>query len=180
MKQTKRWTVIIALSLLVAAGNQIFAQTAAQNPKPAASQQAQPSNQDLNIRAYMELLRTDVKSQAKSILAEVMDFSGDEAEKFWPIYKEYEQDLTKQSDKRFDYIMKYADNYDTMTDALADQLVKGMLDLEQARHDLKVQYYERVKKALGTKQAARFLQVHNQILMLIDLQVASSLPVFKK
>ncbi len=179
MKHANHWTLTIALGVFAVTGTQVCAQTAAQKPKPAVGQQALQQNQDMNIRAYIELLRTDVKSEAKSILAEVMNFSGDEAEKFWPIYKEYEAEITKQGDKKFDYIMKYADNYDTMTDALADQLAKGALDLEQARHDLKVQYYERIKKALGAKLAARFMQVHNQILMLIDLQVASSLPIIK-
>ncbi len=89
MKHVNRWTLIIALGVIVTTGGQLCAQTAAQKPKPASGQQALQQNQDMNIRAYIELLRTDVKSQAKSIIAEVMDFSGYEAERFWPIYKDY-------------------------------------------------------------------------------------------
>jgi hypothetical protein len=179
MKQASRWIVTIAFVALTMVGYHLSAQTAAPKPKPVVGQQTQPSDQDLNIRAYIELLRTDVKSQAKSVLAEVMNFSGDEAEKFWPIYREYEQEISKQGDKKFQYIMKYADNYESMTDAFADEMAKAALDLEQARHDLKAQYYERIKKALGARLAARFLQVDNQILMLIDLQIAASLPIVK-
>jgi hypothetical protein len=39
--------------------------------------------------------------------------------------------------------------------------------------------YERVKSALSAKTAARFLQVEHQLLLIIDLQIASSLPIVK-
>ncbi len=37
-------------------------------------------------------------------------------------------------------------------------------------------YYERFKSVLPAKTAARFLQVEHQILLLMDLQIAASLP----
>jgi ABC-type phosphate transport system substrate-binding protein len=37
----------------------------------------------------------------------------------------------------------------------------------------------RIKQSLGAITAARFLQVENQLLMLLDLQVEASLPVVK-
>jgi len=76
-------------------------------------------------------------------------------------------------------IKKYSDNYENMTDAVADELVRVALQVDQQRHDLKVKYYGKVKDALGGITAARFLQVENQLLMLIDLQIASSLPVVR-
>jgi hypothetical protein len=38
-------------------------------------------------------------------------------------------------------------------------------------------YYELVKQALGGITAARFVQVEDQLLLIIDLQIDSSLPV---
>jgi hypothetical protein len=76
-------------------------------------------------------------------------------------------------------IKKYAENYENMTDAVADELIQTATRNEQQRHDLKVKYYGRMKGALGAIAAARFLQVENQLLMLIDLQIASSLPVIR-
>jgi hypothetical protein len=64
-----------------------------------------------------------------------------------------------------------------MTDDVADRLARGALDLEGRRHALKMKYYDRFKSALSPKTAARFLQVENQILLLLDLQIAASLPV---
>ena len=53
------------------------------------------------------------------------------------------------------------------------------LELESRRTALKEKYYTRLKSALSPKTAARFLQVENQLLMIIDLQIAASLPIVK-
>ena len=74
-------------------------------------------------------------------------------------------------------IEEYSKTYDRLTDATADALAKTALDLEARRHALKVKYYDRLKTVLSAKTAARFLQVENQILLLLDLQIASSLPI---
>ena len=76
-------------------------------------------------------------------------------------------------------IADYAANYSAMSDASADRIARGALDLEARRQALKLKYYDRVKAALSAKQAARFLQIENQLLMLIDLQIASALPVIE-
>ena len=148
--------------------------------KPAApSKSAALSNEDLNLRAYIELLRTDVRKEKTDIMGRVMQFDTDDAAKFWPIYNEYDAELTKIADSRLANIKKYSDNYENMTDAVADELIQAAMRNDQQRHDLKVKYYGRVKDALGAIAAARFLQVENQLLMLIDLEVAASLPVIR-
>jgi len=81
------------------------------------------------------------------------------------------------NDDRIALIKDYATNYDNLTDASADKLALGALDLESKRHALKAKYYDRFKSALPAKTAARFLQVENQILLLLDLQIAASLPI---
>lgn len=179
MNRVNQWIVALALAICIMAMSHLIAQTKEQKPKAAAPQSTQSSNEDLNIRAYIELLRSDVKAEASAIVAEVMQLDDSEAAKFWPIYREYELELTKQGDKRIELIKKYADNHESMSDDVADQLAQGSFALEQSRLDLKKKYYEHFKQALSAKTAARFLQVNNQILMLIDLQIASSLPVIK-
>ena len=86
-------------------------------------------------------------------------------------------DLAKINDDRFKLIRDYAGSYDNITDPIADRLALGALDLESRRHELKVRYYNRFKSVLSPKTAARFLQVENQILLLLDLQIAASLPI---
>ena len=146
--------------------------------KPAApSPSTQLSNEDQNIRAYIELLRSDVQKSKAQIMGEVMHFDADDATKFWPIYKEFQSELAKLGDTLSALIKKYAENYESMTDEIADQLANQLLDIERDRTDLKRKYYQRFKVALDPITAARFLQVENQLERVVDLQIAAQLPV---
>lgn len=147
----------------------------AQAKKPPAAD----DTRDVNLSAYVQLMRSDIRAQKVAIITEVMDFTEDEDAKFWPVYREYEAELGKINDARLSLINDYANNYDTLTDAVADRIAKGALDVEGQRTALKTKYYDRFKSALSAKTAARFLQVENQILLLLDLQIASALPLAK-
>ena len=135
------------------------------------------------VRVWRELqaawlaLRSDVRAQKVAILTEVMGFSEGEDKAFWPIYREYDGEMSKLGDERVALIAEYAKNYSTLTDAVADTLAARALDLEGRRRAALAKCYERVKAASSPRTALRFLQVEHQLQLLIDLQIASSLPV---
>jgi hypothetical protein len=131
----------------------------------------------MNIRAYIELLRTDIRASRSRVMDVVMQLDTDEAAKFWPIFKEFETDYAVLGDQMVALIKKYVDNYSAMTDDVADQLANESLRIEQQRNELKKKYYDRMRSALGAVTAARFLQVENQLERLMDLETASKLPV---
>lgn len=108
-----------------------------------------------------------------------MQLDATQAAAFWPIYKQFEADGTKVGDRTVALVQKYADNYDQMTNDVADQLATELLALEQQRNEIKRQYYQKFKKALDPITAARFLQVENQLEHVMALQVASQLPVIQ-
>jgi hypothetical protein len=151
--------------------------TAPKPAAPAASAAAVADSRDRNLRAYVELLRSDLRSQKVAITAQVLQLSEAEDAKFWPVYREYEGELQKINDERLAGIEEYTKTYDKLTDATADRLAKMSLDLESRRQAAKTRYYEKLKTVISPKTAARALQVENQILLLLDLQIASSLPV---
>jgi hypothetical protein len=135
------------------------------------------SNEELNIRAYIELLRSNVRKEASQVLGDVMQLDSDQAAKFWPVYKEFETEYGLIGDQIFALLRNYSDNHGSMTGAVADQLANQVLSIESRRNDLKKKYYERVKSALDPIIAMRFLQVFNQLERLMDLQTAAQLPV---
>src|SRR5260370_37590536 len=105
--------------------------------------QAQSEDRDLNLQAYMELLRSDVKAQKVEIITEVMDFDDADAAKFWPIYRQYDADLTKLGDLKLALIKDYTDHYATLSDAKARELPAGVFDLEHQRTELKKKHFDR-------------------------------------
>ena len=152
-------------------------------PTPAPTQKAPvkaaaaatPNKQ--NMDAYIQLLRKDVRSQKSAVMSEVMQLDPDQAAKFWPIYRDYDAELTKINDLRVANIKEYADSYKQMTDAKADELIHNAMTYQKQRAELLAKYYERMKQEMGGITAARFVQVEYQLLLVIDLQIASALPV---
>jgi len=138
-----------------------------------------PQTKTLNLSAYAELLRSDVRAQKVAILTEVMGFTEAEDTAFWPIYREYDLEISKLGDERVALIEEYARSYSNMTDEIADRLGAKALDLEARRQAARARCYEKVKKALSPKTALRFMQVEHQLQLLIDLQISASLPIVK-
>jgi hypothetical protein len=182
-------TLSILLLLIFARG--AFAQDTAQPTAPpkAAAKSSSPSapavtpsaaaQKNLNLKAYAKLLQEDVRSEKSAIMAEVMEFDPDQAAKFWPIYRDYDAELTKLNDMRIANIDEYAHSYSSMTDAKADELIQAAMTYQKQRGELLAKYYERVKTEMGAITAARFVQVEHQLLLLIDLQIVSNLPVVR-
>jgi hypothetical protein len=176
----QKWTkVCLPLCLALVFGPLAMAQesTQAQSTETQTGPSAPTDIQARNLQSYINLLRSDVRQQKAEIMGAVLQLDIDQSAKFWPIYSEYDAELTKLNNLRLANIQDYAKNYDQMTDAKADELIQKALDYRKQRAELVTKYYGRVKTALGSIEAARFLQVEDQLLMIIDLQIASSLPI---
>ena len=172
MKLTSTLVLCLALAPLG-----LFGQAPA-TPVSASSKAA--DDQEKNIQAYIQLLRMDVRKQKAQLMGVVMDLDANESAKFWPIYKDYEAELSMFYDGVQGLIKQYAQNYNNMTPAVADQLATKLLDLEQQRNDLRRKFYQRYKAEMDPIIAARFLQVENQFERIIDLEIASQLPVIDR
>jgi hypothetical protein len=145
--------------------------------KPDSMAAASSDDADKNLQAYIELLRKNVRQQKAEIMGSVMALSAEDAVKFWPIYQQYDAELTKLNNQRVDNIKEYARTYLQMTDEKADELIQKALTYQKQRAELLANTYERVKQAVGAITAARFAQVEHQLLLIIDLQIVSALPV---
>ena len=129
------------------------------------------------MQSYIDLLRRDVRQQKAEIMGVMMLLSATDAAKFWPIYSDYDMALAKLNDQRLENIKEYARNYNDLTDEEADRLIEKSVSFQKERADLLAATYEKVKQALGGVTAARFAQIEHQLLLIIDLQIDSSLPI---
>ncbi len=176
---TKRIGLWLPLLALLSSCPVVMGQTKAPSQRKAAKATQPPATdaQKKNIQQYIELLRADVRQEKSQIMGAVMQLDVSEAAKFWPIYEEYDEELTTLNNLRSENIQDYARSYTKMTDEKADELIKRSLEYQQRRSELLGKYFERVKQSLGAITAARFLQIEHQLLLIIDLQIASSLPI---
>jgi hypothetical protein len=145
----------------------------AQTPSEPTPQEAQ----EANLKAYISMMRQDLKKDKVSILTELMGLDTQESAKFWPVYSEYDKALAKLGDERIVFIRTYADNHSSLTDEMATKIALGVLSLEARRVELRKQYFTLVSQALTPKDAARWLQIELQIEKVVDLQILSALPL---
>jgi len=147
--------------------------------KPAAKAAPTPEAdaQKKNTDAYIALMRRDVRQERAEIMGAMMALNSQDSAKFWPIYSDYDAQLSKLNDQRIANIKEYAANYNNLTDDEADKLIQNAMAYQKARQELLAQTYEKVKASLGGVTAARFAMVEHQLLSIIDLKIISSLPI---
>ena len=133
-----------------------------------------------NVDDFIQLLKSDVQSNKIAIITEVMNFTDEQSEKFWPIYTDFSTELSKLGDKRIANIKDFAANYDSLSDEKANQLIGNSFDFQEDRLSLNEKYYDKFADALGAIVAAKYMQLEHQIQLIIDLSINSNLPLAKK
>ncbi|HXY48652.1 MAG TPA: hypothetical protein VEI01_04310 [Terriglobales bacterium] len=125
----------------------------------------------------IQLMRSDIQAQKEQIIAHTMQFTDAESTAFWPVYRDYARDQQAIGSERVDLIKDYAKSFDTMDDAKAKDLTERLLKLESKNVDLRQTYWPKFAKALGAKRAAKFYQVDNRLTMMVNVQLASEIPL---
>jgi hypothetical protein len=143
--------------------------SSAQTPSNTSAQSS--TDQDI------DLLRKDIRSQKKQIIAANLQLTDAEAVKFWPIYDQYTAELVKINDAKYGAIKEYATNYDTLTDDKAINLTGQVLGVDQSVAQLRLKYVPIIGKAISGKKTALFFQLDRRLVMLIDLQLAAAIPM---
>jgi len=167
----KRVIVATAFAgLVLMTANRAPAQDLAPKPTAEASDQA-PSDDDIT------LFRKDVRSLRKQIIAANLDLTDTEAQQFWPIFDRYTAELRKLFDRKFEVLKEYAANYDTITDEQADTYIQGRAEVEESILQLRLKYIPIFRKVLSGKTAALFTQIDWRLGLVIDLQLASQVPM---
>jgi len=139
---------------------------------------AVPAQAQTQNEQYMELMHQDLRTNKLAVMTEAMALTDEQGEVFWPIYREYQTNLSVIGDKRIAMIKDYAENYENMTGEKASELMKIWFGQQKDRLSLLEKTSKKIAKATDPVTAARFIQVENAVNMLIDLQIASELPLF--
>ncbi len=128
------------------------------------------------VAAMANLLRVDIAAKKTRVLSDAMLLSSPEGAAFWPVYRQYERELAEFNDTRLALIKEYIQNYRTLDDAKAKDLLEKSFELQERRLSLLRKYAGELQKSLPTKRVAMFIQVESQLLRLIDLQSSVELP----
>jgi hypothetical protein len=127
----------------------------------------------------IELMRGDLRSKRKQIIAANIQMTDSEAEKFWPVYDQYAAEQKKAYDIHYGLLKEYAANINTLTNEQALSLTKRWTEADTAKAQLRTKYFPAFEKVLDGKRAARLCQLDRMLTLMIDVQIASDVPLIK-
>ena len=167
----KKLLVFILMSVMFALANSVLAQNSspANNaaPKTSVTNDATQADPD----DFIDLLRKDVRSQKKQIIAENMELSDAEAEKFWPVYNQYAAELSSIYDRKIALLKNYTSSYDSMTGEQAENYIRQRAEVEQSIMQLRLKYMPAFRKVLSGRETALFYQIDWRVGLAIDVQL---------
>jgi Zn-dependent M32 family carboxypeptidase len=160
----------VMLLLMVPLSTRLLSQD---SPQQAPAGDQSPANIDQQI----DMMRKDIQSQKRQVIAANMKMTDKEAEQFWPIFDQYNGELIKINDKKYAAIKEFAKSYDTLADDVAEKLTRDGLDVDLSVAQLRLKYIPMFRKVLSGKKTALFIQLDRRLVMMIDLQISAAIPL---
>jgi hypothetical protein len=170
MLNKKILVAVVFAGAMALASVPMFGQ-AAQSVPGSSAQPHSVTEQDI------QMLRADIRAQRKDLTAQNMTLTPDESTKFWPIYDQYMTEVTKIGDTRWALIKDYAANYNTITDAQAQDFINKSGAVDQQFTATRLKYVPIFEKVISPKKAALWYQIDRRLDLLINLQLAALIPV---
>ena len=125
----------------------------------------------------LDYIRKTYSRDKKTIVADYMNLNMMDSAKFWPLYTEYEGKRQTLASARFDLINQYVSGYSTLTPDAADKLVKSSFDNTISLDKLNADYYDKIKKAIGAINSAKYMQLEIYLQTMWKAVVQSNIPL---
>jgi hypothetical protein len=138
----------------------------------AAAQEGAPTQKQLDIAA--------LRAQRKAVVGANMKLSADQAKVFWPLYEKYEDAMDRVDKRHAREIKEYAQNYQNLTDAQANQKLDEVMAVAQDRVNVQKEYIPKFRAVLPGITVTRFFQVDNKLHALVQCQIAQLVPLASK
>ena len=131
----------------------------------------------VEVERDLALMRRDLKSDKKKLIALNVPLTETEATKFWPVYDQYTEEMSKVYDEFYSIIKDYAANQKTLTDAQASTMINKWAAIQVQQAQTRQKYIPIIEKVIPSRKAALFFQVDRRLYELMDLQVAAQIPL---
>lgn len=129
-----------------------------------------------SISDEVALIQSAFGMEKQALVKEAMQLSEEKEQAFWDVYRAYEGERRALARERLGIIADYADNFETMTDAKAEELARRLFKVDMAVTKLQNKYFSRFKKATTGLDAAKFMQIDRHIHATIRLLISDAMP----
>ena len=140
--------------LLLTATLSSFAQTPPAPPAPP-TPPAPPAPAEMPKKERMESMRI-------AFLTQKLDLTPEEAQKFWPVYNEYQKKKEELHNKRKAETKGLKQNIDSLSDKQIEAIIDGEMAFRQKNVDLEKEYHGKFKSVLPVRKVAKLYKAEEQ------------------
>ena len=145
-----------------------------------AAQQAQPvSPTPAAVDEVLAALRSDLQAKRADVMAKNLSMTSEQAAKFWPVYEAYQKEQNAILDEHLKGVQRYVEAFDTLDDAGALGLIKAHLDRDERMDALRQKALVDFQRVVGTKLAARAIQVDRRLSLAAQLEIVARIPLIR-
>lgn len=127
--------------------------------------------------SYIDKLKENVDATSKEIVSDNLTLTESEAQIFWPLYDEYMAARNPLVDNRLKIASDFMQNYTSLDNKTADEIMNRSLQSEQELLDIKREYMQKMSGVLPATLVGKYYQIENRISALLDLVRMSSIPL---
>jgi hypothetical protein len=119
-------------------------------------------------RPTLDEIKAKLRADKVAYLTTRIDLTPDEAEKFWPVYNEFDNKRVDIQMARFNLERKITHSKDTLTDDDIIKFIKEYNSNKLEEEELNVKYYERFLKILPPKKVLSLYQVEKEFITFLN------------
>lgn len=108
-----------------------------------------------------ESRKDKIESLRIAYITKELSLSTNEAQQFWPVYNQFQEELKVIRKNRKLDIMEAKINFDSMTDVEIAKMIDGDFQFQQLELDLRKKYVEEYKKVLPVRKVAKLLRAEH-------------------
>lgn len=127
----------------------------------------------------INLSRALINDKRNLTLADNMKFSAAEREAFWPLYREYREEMRQLADRQLAIIIEYADHIENVTEEQARGWMDATLDIEKDELKVREKYLRKFRGILPETKVVRLMQIEKRMNAMIDLKIAEGVPLME-
>ena len=106
---------------------------------------------EMKRKAHMK----QVEAMKVGFITKRLDMDAETAQKFWPVYNEYESEMKALRESHKNAMKDAHENWKDQSDKKKDELLQSRFEMEAKELELKKAYHEQFKKVLSIDQTAK-------------------------
>jgi|SwirhisoilCB1_FD_contig_31_14651081_length_644_multi_2_in_0_out_0_1 Spy/CpxP family protein refolding chaperone len=130
-----------------------------------------------NVRDQIELNRQTIEAKRTEIQQQALKLTAEQSEQFWPVYREYQNELSRLGDQKVRLLQTYALSYAGMSEKQADEVLSQWFKLRAQQLDIQRKYQSKFRKVLPAPKVLRVFQMETLMDAVITGNLQASLPL---